>query len=66
MQDYSLYIVGQSGRLVREIEVDCADDAAAVDLAHQWFDGFDVEVWQLDRMVARFESSARERATYAN
>ena len=58
MQDYSLYIVGRSGRLVREIEVDCDNDDAAVDLARQWVDGFDAELWQLDRMVARFKSSA--------
>jgi hypothetical protein len=57
VQDYSLYIVGRSGRLVREIEVDCANDDAAVDLARQWVDGCDVELWQLDRMIARFKSS---------
>ncbi len=54
MQDYSLYIVARSGRLVREIEVDCANDDAAIDLAQQWVDDHDVELWQLDRMVARF------------
>lgn len=54
MQDYSLYIVARSGRLVREIEVDCASDDAAIDLAQQWADDHEVELWQLDRMIARF------------
>jgi hypothetical protein len=54
VQDYSLYIVVRSGRLVREIEVDCANDDAAIDLAQQWADDHDVELWQLDRMIARF------------
>ena len=57
MQDYSLYIVGRSGRLVREIELDCANDAAAIDLAKKWVDGYDVELWQLDRMISRFKGS---------
>jgi hypothetical protein len=54
MQDYSLYILGRSGRLVREIEVECANEIAAIDLAQQWVNGYDVELWQLDRMIARF------------
>jgi hypothetical protein len=59
VHDYSLYIIGRSGRLVREIEVDCANDATAIDLAQEWVDGFDVELWQLDRLVARFNSAGR-------
>jgi hypothetical protein len=58
LQDYSLYLIARSGRLVREIEVDCADDDVAIDLALQWADDHDVELWQLDRMVARFSSHA--------
>jgi hypothetical protein len=54
VQDYSLYILGRSGRLVREIEVECANESAAIDLAEQWVNGYDVELWQLDRMIARF------------
>ena len=59
MQDYSLYILGQSGRLVREIEVVCANDSDAIDLAQRWVDGYDVELWQMDHMIARFERSGR-------
>ena len=54
MQDYSLYILGRSGRLVREIEVECANESAAIDLAQQWVNGYDVELWQFDRMITRF------------
>jgi hypothetical protein len=59
VQDYSLYILRRSGRLVREIEVECANDADAIDLAQQLVDDYDVELWQLDLMVGRFESSGR-------
>jgi len=54
MQDYSLYVLGRSGRLVREIKVECTNEGAAIDLAQQWVNGYDVELWQLDRIVARF------------
>jgi hypothetical protein len=60
VQDYSLYIIARSGRLVREIEVDCAGDDEAIDLAQRWVDDHDAELWQLDRMVARFSTGDRQ------
>jgi hypothetical protein len=63
VQEYSLYILARSGRLVREIEVVCGNDDSAIDLAQNWVDGYDVELWQLDRMVARFDSSKSAGAT---
>ena len=63
MQDYSLYILGRSGRLVREIKVECANEDAAIDLAQQWVNGYDVELWQLDRIVARFSRVQKPQFT---
>ena len=63
MQDYSLYILGRSGRLVREIKVECANESAAIDLAQQWVNGYDVELWQLDRMIARFSRAHEPQFT---
>ena len=63
MQDYSLYILGRSGRLVREIKVECTNEGAAIDLAQQWVNGYDVELWQLDRMVARFSRVQKPQFT---
>ena len=57
MQDYSICILGRSGRLIREIEIICASEETTIELAQQWADGFDVELWQLDRFIARFASS---------
>ena len=45
MLEYNPYILGRSGRLVREIELECANESAAIDLAQQWVDGYDVELW---------------------
>jgi len=57
MVDYSIYLIARSGRLAREIEVVCPNEGTAIELAHQWVDGFDVELWQLDRVIARFTRS---------
>ena len=59
MRDYNLYIFGRSGHFVREIEMDCADDNAAISMTQQWVDSYDVELWQLDRPVARFDATQK-------
>jgi hypothetical protein len=66
VQDYSIYILGRSGRLVREIEIDCVNDNAAIDLAQRWVDGYDVELWQLDRLVARFRGIGKDHTRYTS
>jgi hypothetical protein len=53
---YRAYIIGQDGHFFEAINLDCADDAAAVESAKQFVDGHDVEVWQLDRMVKKLSS----------
>jgi hypothetical protein len=55
MPGYRAYIVGQDGHFVRAIELDCKDDNAAIESAKQFIDGCDVELWQQDRRIARFD-----------
>jgi hypothetical protein len=62
MPDYTLYIFGRTGHFVREIEMDCADEKVAIALAQQWVDAYDVELWQLDRPVARFDAAPKDLA----
>jgi hypothetical protein len=52
---YRAYIIGSDGLFLSALNLDCADDAAAVEAAKQFVDGHDVEVWQNDRKVARLE-----------
>jgi hypothetical protein len=53
---YRAYIIGRDGHFVEAINLDCAEDAAAIESARQFVDGHDVEVWQLDRMVTKLAS----------
>ena len=37
------------------IQMDCVDDESAITCAERLVDGRDVELWQMDRPVARFD-----------
>jgi hypothetical protein len=56
MPDYRVYIIGHDGHFMKSEQLDCADDAAAIESAKQLIDGHDIELWQRDRRIARFDS----------
>ena len=56
MEHYRVYVIGQDGRLIRSIDISCVDDSAAIESAKQFIDGHDLELWQRDRRIARFDS----------
>jgi hypothetical protein len=56
MQHYRVYFIGQDGRFLKTIDLSCADDGAAIESAKQLIDGNDLELWQRDRRIARFDS----------
>ena len=58
MPEYRAYIIGYDGHFQSSVNLECADDAEASDEAKKLVDGHDVELWQRDRMVAKFEHSA--------
>jgi hypothetical protein len=62
MTDYRVYVVGNDGHFVRAIQLDCADDNAAIESAKQFIDGFGVELWQRDRRIAGLGTHAEIRA----
>jgi hypothetical protein len=53
MTYYRAYIVGEDGHFIEAVNLDCADDAAAVASAKQLVNSRDVEVWQQGRMVTK-------------
>jgi hypothetical protein len=53
--EYRVNTVDADGSSHIAIEVDCPDDAAAVEYARQYIDGKDIELWQSNRKVAAFE-----------
>ena len=61
MTDYRVYIVGKDGNFQSSIALDCAHDDAAIELAKQLADGHDVELWQRDRKIARFQHEPKTK-----
>lgn len=53
--DYRVYVFGTDGHIERSILLDCKNDSAAIESAKQLIDGLDIELWQRDRMIARFD-----------
>jgi hypothetical protein len=57
MPEYRVYQLDSCGHVDRPPDrFNCEDDEAAIARAKQLVDGRDVELWQLDRLVVRFES----------
>jgi hypothetical protein len=55
MTDYRVYVIGNDGHFVSVIQLDCADDNAAIESAKQFVNGRDLELWQRDRLIAKFD-----------
>lgn len=59
MAAYQAYIVGMHSRSIGVVRMDCADDDSAIETASRLVDGHDVELWQTDRPVVRFEATSK-------
>jgi hypothetical protein len=55
MSEYRVYVIGLDGHFINAVLLDCANDKAAIESARQLIDGQDLELWQKDRLVAKFE-----------
>jgi hypothetical protein len=40
---------------VSAIRLDCPNDNAAIESAKQFINGHDIELWQQDRIIAKFD-----------
>jgi hypothetical protein len=60
MSIYQAYIVGLHGRAIRMIRMDCVDDDTAIESARSLIDNHDVELWQMDRPIARFDAPSKQ------
>ena len=54
MQDYRACVLGPDGHIIRRYDFSSLDDEAAKTHAKHHVDGYDVELWQLDRKIATF------------
>jgi hypothetical protein len=55
MPGYRAYVIGTDGRFFDAVPLECADDTEAREKAEQLVNGHDIELWQRDRKIARFE-----------
>jgi predicted TIM-barrel fold metal-dependent hydrolase len=60
MTAYRAYIVGQHDRFIGVVQLDCMDDETAIKSASRLVDSHDVELWQMDRPVARFDARSKQ------
>jgi hypothetical protein len=60
MPVYHAYIVGLHGRSIGAVRMDCVDDDSAIKSASHLVDSHDVELWQMDRPVARFDAPLKQ------
>jgi hypothetical protein len=59
MPEYRAYKIGHDGHFFEAVPLVCTDDAEAVARASMLVDGHDIELWQFDRKVAKFERSRK-------
>jgi hypothetical protein len=60
MSVYHAYIVGSHSRFIGAVQMDCVDDDAAIKSASRLVDRHDVELWQMDRPVVRFDAASKK------
>ncbi|MGY3484722.1 hypothetical protein ACVW1C_002605 [Bradyrhizobium sp. USDA 4011] len=53
MPIYRAYVIGLQDCPVGVVQIDCVDDGSAINSAARLVDRRDVELWQMDRPVAR-------------
>jgi hypothetical protein len=57
---YRAYIVGLHDRFIGVVQMDCVDDNSAIKSTMRLVDNHDVELWQMDRPVARFDAPSKQ------
>jgi hypothetical protein len=60
MPFYRGYIVGLHDRPIGVVQLDCIDDESAIKSAARLVDSHDVELWQMDRPVARLGARSKQ------
>lgn len=59
MPEYRVYTIGSDGHFHSSSPLECADDAEAMEKTKQLVDGYDVELWQRDRKIAKFDKKPK-------
>jgi len=57
MPDYRAYIMRPDGHVHYRVDLACKNEAEAKEQAGALVDGFDVELWELDKLIERFKAT---------
>ncbi len=60
MPVYRAYIVGLHGRSIGVVQLEGSDDESAIKSAGRLVDSHDVELWQMDRPIARLDAPSKQ------
>jgi hypothetical protein len=55
MVHYRAYLIGHDGRFMKAVDLICDDDDGARKCASKMVDDHNVELWQHDRRIEKFE-----------
>jgi hypothetical protein len=55
MHGFRAYIIGDDGHVKDRVDLMCADEGEAKHRAKQLVNGQPIELWHLDRKIARFD-----------
>ena len=55
MPEYRAYLIGPDGHFFSAVELEAPDDEEAISAAKQLVDGHDVELWQRDRKIGKYD-----------
>jgi len=62
MAEYRMYFIGQDGQFFKAEQLLFADDSAAIKAAERFVDRHDVELWQANRKIAKFDAKPEKAA----
>ena len=62
MPEYRAYIIGSDGHFLDAAELTCDDDEAAIKEAATLVDGHDIELWQLERQIKKFNHKEKPQS----
>jgi hypothetical protein len=60
MPIYRAYVVGVHDLPIGVTQIECVDDNSAIKAATRLVDRHNVELWQTDRPVARFDARSKQ------
>jgi hypothetical protein len=54
--DYRAYVLDSQDHIVSRYEFEAKDSTSALEIARQWVNGHDVEIWQRTHIIGRLKS----------